>query len=212
MRSARNQRDAVAAITRGAVTATVRYDWEWKNGQEIEGVLRGRRSGWLIDLDLNQCNITDAGLVHFRSLKSLECLDLSKARITDAGVVQATSSRPSSPDRDTARPMHCRAERGGDFFEFIARQPHLVCRQVFFEVFYSLRAGNRHDVFSLREHPRERELARSAAFLGRESSNLLDHFNIFLEVFALKSRGASSVIVAGQVLGFLERSCQESAA
>ena len=47
VRNARIQRDAVAAIQRGT-TAFVRYDWEWKDGEEITG---GAPWGpnWLVD-------------------------------------------------------------------------------------------------------------------------------------------------------------------
>src|ERR1051325_1164994 len=72
------------------------------------------------------------------------------------------------------------------------------------QILPTLRAGNRHDIVGLGEHPREGELCRRAMFLARQFFHPLYHVEIALEIFPLKSRRRSPVIVGWQVLEALE--------
>src|SRR5207249_1994353 len=41
---------------------------------------------WITDIDLNDTQVTDAGLVHIRGLQELKYLRLKQTRITDEGL------------------------------------------------------------------------------------------------------------------------------
>src|SRR5260370_30952509 len=72
-----------------------------------------------------------------------------------------------------------------DLREFALRQLDLGRRSVFFKVGAALGTGDRDHVFSLREHPRERELARRDSLLLRNRFDLIDNLEILLDIFAL---------------------------
>jgi hypothetical protein len=38
--------------------------------------------------------VTDAGLVHLKSLRNLKCIDLSGTKVTDAGIAQLRRALP----------------------------------------------------------------------------------------------------------------------
>ena len=66
------------------------------------------------------------------------------------------------------------------------------------------RAGDRNDVLAFCQHSCERELRGRAFFLARKLSDASDEIEIRLEIFALKPRHGTLVIIFWQVLrGFL---------
>src|SRR5712671_2779863 len=73
-------------------------------------------------------------------------------------------------------------------------------------------AGNRHDVVSLREHPRQRELRRGTLVLLRDFLDPRDQLEVLLEVLALKARVLSPEIVLREVVDFLDMSREKSTA
>jgi hypothetical protein len=49
----------------------------------------------LQSLDLQETNVTDAGLKHLRGLTQLDSLDLRKTKVTDAGVANLQRALPN---------------------------------------------------------------------------------------------------------------------
>ncbi len=104
VRSARIQRDAVAAIENAG--GSVSYDWEWNNGKGIPGGTAWAPR-WLVDLigvdyfghvtdvipgmknlsllNLMSTKITDAGLAHLKGLTNLREVYLDDTRVTGSG-------------------------------------------------------------------------------------------------------------------------------
>jgi hypothetical protein len=79
-RSARIQRETVAAIK--MTDGSVCYDWEYNDGDVVsDGKPWGPK--WLIGL---VTEVSDAGLMHLKSLTNLEVLRLSGSKVTDAGI------------------------------------------------------------------------------------------------------------------------------
>ena len=98
VRSARIQREAVAAIQKAGGGVT--YDWEWTNGKSVLGG-KPRAPGWLVDLvgvdyfghvtmaGLSPpSNATNATLAAVGRLTQLEFLVLVESCADDAGLVQ----------------------------------------------------------------------------------------------------------------------------
>src|SRR5712675_508473 len=73
-------------------------------------------------------------------------------------------------------------------------------------------AGNRHDVVSLREHPRQRELRRGTLVLLRDFLDPRDQLEVLLEVLALKTRVLSPEIVLREIVDFLDLPREKSTA
>src|SRR5271168_275880 len=80
---------------------------------------------------------------------------------------------------------------GRDFFDpckVALRQLDPGRRDVLFQIGAALGARYRDHVFPLREHPRERELARRDLFLVRDLLDPIDDLEILLDIFALEAR------------------------
>ena len=65
-------------------------------------------------------------------------------------------------------------------------------------------ARNRRDVVSLGQHPRQRELGRSAFVLLRDLLDFGDQPEILFEVISLKARALSPEIILRQILDSLD--------
>ena len=94
VRTARLQREAVAAVKKAG--GFVWYDWEWKNGDYVQGIQRPPRPKWLVDrlgVDyfsnvtfVNLMRGSDEDLRHVEHLRRLERLHLCGAPVTDVGL------------------------------------------------------------------------------------------------------------------------------
>src|SRR5205807_1630480 len=87
---------------------------------------------------------------------------------------------------------------------------HLERADVFLEVADPPRAGNRHDVLALREHPGKRQLRRRAVLLARQLPHLIDECQVAAEVLTLKARGAAAVVIGREVLETLDGAGEEA--
>lgn len=73
-------------------------------------------------------------------------------------------------------------------------------------------AGNRHDVVLLREEPGERELCHGGALGLRQSLQLVDGFEVLLEVARLPAWVRRAYVVRGVLVGGLDVAGEEFAA
>jgi Leucine-rich repeat (LRR) protein len=133
VRTARIQRDAVAAIT--AAGGAIEYDWKWSNGTHVSGG-KPWAPQWVIDLVgvdyfghvtcverltnglhslvRTECDLAvgDATIVSIGHLAGLQRLDLFGSSVTDAGLVhlkaltQLTDLRLGSPNVTDAGLAH----------------------------------------------------------------------------------------------------------
>ena len=83
---------------------------------------------------------------------------------------------------------------------------------IFFQIFSALGSGNRNNVVALREHPRERELRGRAFLFAGDLFDATHQIEILLEVFSLKARRVTAIIVGCEVFEFLKLPGQKSAA
>ncbi len=96
VRSARIQREAVAAIEKAG--GEVHFDWEWKNGTVVPGGKLwepARLVTHLRKLSLAFTQVTDRGLVHLKELTNLSHIDLSFTGVTDAGAKELKLALPN---------------------------------------------------------------------------------------------------------------------
>ena len=93
-----------------------------------------------------------------------------------------------------------------------ARERDVERRDVLLEVLHPLRARDRDDVVALRQHPRERELRRGAAFLPRDLLHERHEVEVLLEVLALEARVVAAVVVGREIVDRAELPGQEAAA
>jgi hypothetical protein len=94
VRATRHQRDAVAAVKKAG--GFVQYDWEWKDGDYVQGPRRSPGPRWLVDrigIDyvssvtfVNLMHGSDGDLLHVGNLSRLERLNLHGAPVTDVGL------------------------------------------------------------------------------------------------------------------------------
>src|SRR5205085_10513490 len=91
------------------------------------------------------------------------------------------------------------------------RQRHVNRCRILFQIFSMLRSRDRHNVLTLRHHPCERNLRRSAAFLRCQLFYVFDEFQILLKILALKARRVAAVIVCGKIINALKSSGQKPA-
>src|SRR5439155_8135522 len=84
------------------------------------------------------------------------------------------------------------------------------CSDVLLEVLASLRARDRHEVLPLRQHPRQRQLARRTAPLPRDLFHPLHEVQVLLEVLALETGIVAAVLVGRQVCELLKAARQEA--
>ncbi|MNI29551.1 hypothetical protein D3C73_833710 [compost metagenome] len=75
-----------------------------------------------------------------------------------------------------------------------------------------LGARNRNQVITLGQHPRQRQLARRHAFFCRQRLYLLHQQQVFREVFALKARAETTVIVGREIIRAFQRAGQKPSA
>ena len=87
--------------------------------------------------------------------------------------------------------------------QVFSRQLHFERTDILLQILASLCARYGHDVFALRQHPRECELGRFASLLRRQLLNTFYQFKIFLEILALKAGGAAALIVWRQIVELL---------
>src|SRR5215212_1165915 len=66
---------------------------------------------------------------------------------------------------------------------------------ILLQVLAPFSTGDRHDVLSLVQQPRQRELARLNALLLRYLPDSFDQLQVLLEVLALKAGGIAAVVV-----------------
>ena len=102
VRSARIQREAVAAIEKAG--GEVHFDWEWKNGTVVPGgkPWEPARLVKLLGVDyFGQrrpsafTQVTDRGLVHLKELTNLSHIDFSFTGVTDAGAKELKLALPN---------------------------------------------------------------------------------------------------------------------
>jgi hypothetical protein len=94
VRTARLQREAVAAVKKAG--GIVWYDWEWKNGDYVQGKSQPPGPKWLVDrigVDyfsnvtfVNMMRGSDEDLIRIGHLGRLERLNLHGAPVTDVGL------------------------------------------------------------------------------------------------------------------------------
>src|SRR5437588_199321 len=82
-----------------------------------------------------------------------------------------------------------------DSLEIIAGKIDIERADVLLQILSPFRSGNRNDVFSLREDPRECELCGCASFFPRDFLHPFYQIEIALKIVALKSRRCLAVIV-----------------
>src|SRR5207302_1399469 len=99
-----------------------------------------------------------------------------------------------------------------DATQVVLGQLHPHRSRVLLQVLALLGAWDGHDVLSLREQPRERELRRSAALLRRDLAHPLHELQVPLEILTLEPRMVAPVVVRRQVLVPLEAPGEEPAA
>src|SRR2546421_2752968 len=97
---------------------------------------------------------------------------------------------------------------GGEVFVV---ETHAERADVFLEVTDPPRAGNRHDVFSLRQYPGKRQLRRRAVLLARQLPYLIDECQVAAEVLALKARGAAAIVIGREIVRALDGAGEEAA-
>src|SRR4029450_2720864 len=73
-------------------------------------------------------------------------------------------------------------------------------RDVLLQIAHVLGAGNRNDVFTAREHPRERKLSWRHSLLTCQLLHFAHQLQVSLEVLALEARVSTSEVVRCQVL------------
>jgi hypothetical protein len=83
--------------------------------------------------------------------------------------------------------------------------------QILFEVFDALGPRDWHDVFALRQHPRERELRSGASFLASHLFDAGCEVDVALKVLALKSRRVSPHIVGRKIFIALDLAGEKTA-
>ena len=83
---------------------------------------------------------------------------------------------------------------------------------VLYKIFLPFCAGNRNNVFALRQHPGQRKLRCLHSLFRRHLFDLLHEFKIAIEVFALKSRRGSPPVIGRKIAGLLDLSRKETAA
>src|SRR4028118_721375 len=88
----------------------------------------------------------------------------------------------------------CHALRGGfvDAPQVLVRQLYLRRSGILLQVLAPFGTGDRHDVLSLVQQPRERELARRNALLVRYLPDLGYQLQVLLEVLAPEAGGVSA--------------------
>src|SRR3989442_1608276 len=96
--------------------------------------------------------------------------------------------------------------------QLVVRQLDRRRGDVLLEVAPPLRARDRDDVVTLRLHPRERELRRRDALLGRNLLDPLDELEVALEVTGLEARIAPPEVVLRQIVRRAKATTQEAAA
>src|SRR5438128_4891966 len=99
-----------------------------------------------------------------------------------------------------------------DATQVVLGQLHPHRSRVLLQVLALLGAWDGHDVLSLREQPRERELRRSAALLRRDLAHPLHELQVPLEILPLEPRVVAPVVVRRQVLVPLEAPGEEPTA
>src|SRR6185436_9808526 len=99
-----------------------------------------------------------------------------------------------------------------DAREIVGSQRHVQRAHVLLQVTPTLGAGNRNDIVSTREHPRERQLARRTVIVCRQLPYLLYERQVALEVVALEAWGHAAVVVGGEVLELGDLPGEEAAA
>src|ERR1700722_13618886 len=80
----------------------------------------------------------------------------------------------------------------------------------FFDVLAPLGSRNRNYILSARVNPRQGQLTRGDAFLRGDPIHLLDHFDIALEVLALKPWIEPAKVVLRKVIEGLVLAAQKS--
>ena len=93
-----------------------------------------------------------------------------------------------------------RRQEGIDLRKLVRAQADVHRTQVVVEVLDPFRAGDRHDVITLCQHPRQGKLARGAAFGRRELPDLVDQVEVPLEVLPLKARVSAADVIGRQVI------------
>lgn len=87
-----------------------------------------------------------------------------------------------------------------DARQIIARELDFKRAEIFLEIGAALRSRNRHDVFTLCEHPGEGQLRRLAALFLGDFANAIDHAHVLLKIVALEPREVAAIIVRSEVL------------
>jgi hypothetical protein len=83
---AHEQADAVSRLTKAGCTVAFATDKSLGYLEMLRELLGEERPRNVIELDETQ--VTDAGLAHLTALKQLKMLDLRKTKVTDAGLAQ----------------------------------------------------------------------------------------------------------------------------
>src|SRR5690606_12550511 len=110
------------------------------------------------------------------------------------------------------------AERGAwrqdlvEATQLVLAQGDVDCAYVLLETREAPRARNRHDALIPREHPRERELCGSAAFVLGDVVHGIDELEIAAEILALEARVLASPVIGCEIVDAADRTREEAAA
>src|SRR4051812_20003791 len=104
-----------------------------------------------------------------------------------------------------------RREHALDLGEVGGGQLHVERPEVLIEIADAARPRDRDDVWTLRKHPRERELRGGAALARGQRLHVLDQRKVAREIFALETRLRPALVVRREIVETLDLAGQEAA-
>src|SRR6266571_2984654 len=118
--------------------------------------------------------------------------------LSPTSLPRSSSVSPGNSELLVHRPHHLLwiAQSGGGALRYhfayaakiIVRQLYSQCTHVLLEVFAALCTGDRHYVFTLRQHPRQCQLRRLAFLFRGDFFHATHEVKILLEILPLKTR------------------------
>jgi hypothetical protein len=94
--------------------------------------------------------------------------------------------------------------------DLLHAQLDAVGGRVLFDAGDALGAGDRGNIVTLREQPRQRDLRRCGVDLGSDGFDLVDDADVLLEVALGEARVALAPVVVGELLGGADVACEEA--
>src|SRR2546423_6900018 len=144
---------------------------------------------------------------------------LRRAPVARVVVVAGVRRRPSHLAVDRLHPLFgvtrtgCGSfRRGGvDAKQVVLRQHDIEGAKIFFDALGVPSAGYRHDVVTLRQHPRQCELGRCAIVLFGDFLDASDEIEVLLKILARKARVLPAEIILGEIFYAFDLAGQKSA-